>query len=237
MEFPGSSSNSSLIWAQPSVCCAVILSIGSYGWTLSPRTKVRQALLHGGPGTAALLATRVYFLFCPRTVWPGSPWGAGQCSPNRDSGIGLLPWPNVGSQPLRAKAGRQRRGSHGGLYGHTSLSPPQPTSQDLVTWSQPKCQGGWKTRSSLRASLCHALFQGGCCFFFFSITNNNSANVFCYLSLGHFYQISRIRIAGSKDIDISFLMPNFSVTLDVLILVAGSLPKKIVIIYIFTKNI
>ena len=149
--------------------------------------------------------------------------------------------PSMAKCGVSAVEGKSRETEEGvawrALWPHITFPPFSPPAR---TWSRGPNQNAREAGKQglpcvpVSAMLC---FKVVVVFFFFSITNNNSANVFCYLSLGHFYQISRIRIAGSKDIDISFLMPNFSVTLDVLILVAGSLPKKIVIIYIFTKNI
>lgn len=102
------------------------------------------------------LTTRVYFLFCPRAVWLGSPW-VGVFSEQ-----GLRDWaPSMASHGVSAVNGRSRETEEGitqwALWLHITF-PPQSISQDPVTWSQPKCQRGWKTRSSLCASLCHAFF-------------------------------------------------------------------------------
>lgn len=100
---------------------------------------------------------------CPRAVWLGTFWMV-------ISKQGLRNW----AVPTEGKRGRGDRAvgfmaTHHFFLRYTSWNP--------VTWTQPRCEGVWETRSSLCVSLPR--------FFFFVIMNNNSINIFFHFSLGY----------------------------------------------------
>lgn len=108
VECPGSSSDVFFVQAESRVSCAVIWpSLPTDGhpactWKCGQVCRVQVQKLQ------RRITTRVYFLLCPRAAWSAA---RGWCSPERDLGITLLPWPVMGSPVSTAEAGRSRRRS------------------------------------------------------------------------------------------------------------------------------
>ena len=99
--------------------------------------------------------------FCPKAMWLGSPWvvfdkeGLRYWAQGPDQVFGSFQLLK-GVSAVTAE-GEDREGGHAVGFMGTSPFFPQFISQNLVTWSQPNCEGDWETRSSLCANLCHAL--------------------------------------------------------------------------------